>query len=209
MSMTWTTDGATADAKRPPRGWKGSAGIPLFASSIKMLARHGLIGGDEENVIEADAVWSCVIMRELEVVEVEDEGLAAAGGHPEGEFTDIVLIVEEVHACMLLLDEIIRVLVKFIEKLLRALEIPVKEDFGVEHCEVLEVCEGYGGIPVPVNPLHIAPDAGVIGFEVCPDPGIEPVPRDQSMEEIALALFIIPFLHIRLGAPASRRSSFC
>ena len=182
--------------KETAPGLERFGGDPAPCKFGEVLAGHRLVGGNEEDIIEADAVWSSIVIRKLEIIEMKDERLAAAGGHPEGEFAEIILIVEKVRGHVLLLDEIIRVLIELIEELCWALEVPVKKDFGVEHRHVLEVRERNGNFPVPVDSLHVAPDVGVVGFEVCPDPGVEPVPRDQGMEEITLALFIIPFLNV-------------
>jgi len=115
-------------------------------------------------------------MHELEVVEMEDERLATAGCHPEREFAEIVIIEQEISREVLFLNEIIGILIQFVQESLGALEIAVEKDFSVKKSQVLEIGEGDREIPVTVDAIHISTDSVIVGLKVCPDPGIETIP---------------------------------
>jgi hypothetical protein len=54
----------------------------------QMLLAQALVGGDEQDVVQRFGV----VVQELVIVEVEKQRFAAAGGHPVGQFGQVVLV---------------------------------------------------------------------------------------------------------------------
>jgi len=96
---------------------------------------------------------------------MHDQRLAAAGGHPEGEFGQILRDKGIIHRIarhppgIPLGDE----LVELPQQLARSAEVEIQEDFGIQNREILEISQSDRLRPAGIDCRQVQTDVLVVG----------------------------------------------
>jgi hypothetical protein len=161
-----------------------------------MLTAQPFVGREQDDLVgKVIAAPRLEVVQVLADVDVQQQGLAAAGGIPEGDLVQVVRfeIAERFRAR---LGAVARhFLVQAIEQVLTVVEVPVQIQLGEQQREVLEVLHlqfmalqlvalGGDGLPVGDDVQVVAPQVG-LGHLV----GIEQA-SGQFVEELGLAVLV-------------------
>ena len=160
-----------------PRRYAGGGQI------VQVLVAQPLVGRDEQDVIERIAI----VVEKLADVEVQQQRLAAARRHPEGQLVQarrgerFVLHLAGQFGRIVRGDKRVQVG----QQLARRVEQPVEHDLRIEHGQVLEVAQGDWLCPATVHGVEMRTDVVVIaGEHIFGDGNLCPAPQ-QMVDEIA------------------------
>ncbi len=104
-----------------------------------MLFRQSLVGRDQQNVIQRSAI----VVQKLAIVEVHDQGFAAARCHPESQFSEIAFLeggVFDLSGCFVCIPSGDK-LIQFVQKLGAMIEVAVEKHLCIKQGEMLKISQ--------------------------------------------------------------------
>lgn len=131
---------------------------------LDVLFAQALVRRDEQNVVQRPAV----VVQKLVVVQVQEQGLAAAGRHPIGQFGQIVLgegfvfWLDGQEAGVALVDKGVQVG----QQLRLAIEEAIQDDFGVERGQILKIAQGDLFRAAAVDLLQVSADVFIVKCQI-------------------------------------------
>ena len=170
-----------------------TGGVELGAGNAALLHLPEVLGGevtirgDEENAVDIQPMGSFVVVLELEVGEVDEEGLARTGRHPVGALAEVVhaghvplvIVIGVQNGRKSLFDESLHRILDQRGESPGALEVTVQVGLGEEGGEPLVVLEVDGNVTMGVDAVHVPHDVVVVVPQlverdagVCPEPGV-------------------------------------
>ena len=130
---------------------------------LNMLPAQPIIGSYQQNVVRRWQALFLVIVQKLAVVEMQQQRLAAARGHPEGQLLQVRFIELRVAFIGPAVDIVLaHEIVQVAQQDGRAATVAVQIDFGVQRRQILEIAQSNRPGPAGVHCHQVRPDVGVI-----------------------------------------------
>ena len=139
---------------------------------LEMLFAQTFVGRDEQDVVQRRFAVALVVVQELPIVEVHEQRLAAAGGHPEGQLAQVVR-GERRLGCPFRVVLPTQPAVELAQQRLRAADAPVQIVLRVDRRQVLEIAQrdrlgapGVHGRQVPADVVVVAEQVGALDLGI-------------------------------------------